>query len=218
MADPAADALSPRLLAQAPHRLMFFVGASNLLLAMVWWTAWLAAARWPGLAMPQPTPYAGWLHAFVMQYQVLPSFIFGFLLTTFPRWMGLPEFERWRYLPVGIGLFGGQLATLLGAMGWEAGIVVGLLMTIAGWSAGLVTLAPLLPLAVAVAALTRTRSVRTGPIGRMLHRTRLDRLPELVQVLLGRVIHPWAAGADRLGSAGPSRAHQPQVDAGQLLA
>ncbi|MET0892873.1 MAG: NnrS family protein [Pseudoxanthomonas sp.] len=144
MADPAADALSPRLLAQAPHRLMFFVGASNLLLAMVWWTAWLAAARWPGLAMPQPTPYAGWLHAFVMQYQVLPSFIFGFLLTTFPRWMGLPEFERWRYLPVGIGLFGGQLATLLGAMGWEAGIVVGLLMTIAGWSAGLVTLAPLL--------------------------------------------------------------------------
>jgi len=144
VADSAAAALSPRLLAQAPHRLMFFVGASNLLLAMLWWSAWLVAARWPVLAMPQPTPYAGWLHAFVMQYQVLPSFIFGFLLTTFPRWMGLPEFERWRYLPVGIGLFGGQLATLLGAMGWEAGIVVGLLMTIAGWSAGLVTLASLL--------------------------------------------------------------------------
>ena len=51
-----------------------------------------------------------------MQYQMLPSFIFGFLLTVFPRWMGLPEIDRWRYLPVGLGLFGGQLATLAGGI------------------------------------------------------------------------------------------------------
>jgi uncharacterized protein involved in response to NO len=136
--------LSPRLLAEAPHRLMFFIGASNVLLAMLWWAAWLASARWPRFAMPDTSIYAGWLHAFVMQYQMLPSFIFGFLLTVFPRWMGLPEFERWRYVPVGIGLFGGQLATLLGALGWKAGIAVGLLMTIAGWLAAISTLAPLL--------------------------------------------------------------------------
>ena len=111
---------------------------------MAWWAAWLTAARWPALTMHQPQPYAGWLHAFVMQYQMLPSFMFGFLLTTFPKWMGLPDFARWRYAPVGLGLFGGQLATLLGALGWEAGIVVGLLMTVAGWLAGLLTLAPLL--------------------------------------------------------------------------
>ncbi len=123
---------------------MFFVGASNVLLAMLWWAAWLVSVRWPQFQMPQPQPYAGWLHAFVMQYQVLASFIFGFLLTVFPRWMGLPEFERWRYVPVGLGLFGGQLATLLGAMGWEAGITVGLLLTLAGWIAVLATLAPLL--------------------------------------------------------------------------
>lgn len=136
--------LSPLLLSHAPHRLMFFIGASNLLLAMLWWAAWLAATRWPALAMPQPTPYAGWLHAFVMQYQVLPSFMFGFLLTTFPRWMGLPDIPRWRYLPVGIGMFGGQIATLLGAVGWEVGIVVGFWMTLAGWIAGLLNLGPLL--------------------------------------------------------------------------
>ena len=82
----------------------------------------------------------------------------------------------------------------------------------------LVTLAAVLPLGVAVAALARRPSVRTGPIGRMLRRTRLDRLPTHVQVLLGRVLHPRAAGAGRLGSASASRAHQPQVDAGQLLA
>ena len=123
---------------------MFFVGASNVLLAMLWWTAWLASTRWPLFAIPQPQPYAGWLHAFVMQYQMLSSFVFGFLLTVFPRWMGLREFERWRYVPVGLGLFGGQLATLLGALGWSAGIVVGLAMTIGGWIAALATLAPLL--------------------------------------------------------------------------
>ena len=144
MADTMAASISPRLLGAAPHRLMFFVGASNVLLAMLWWAAWLASARWPQLAMPQPQPYAGWLHAFVMQYQMLASFIFGFLLTVFPRWLGLAEFERWRYAPVGAGLFGGQIATLLGAMGWEAGITVGLFLTVAGWIAAMTTLAPLL--------------------------------------------------------------------------
>src|SRR5688572_16835191 len=136
--------LSLHRLGDAPHRLMFFVGAGNLLLAMAWWAAWLGALRWPLVEMHQPLAYAGWLHAFVMQYQMLPSFIFGFLLTTFPKWMGQAEFERWRYAPVGVGLFGGQIATLLGAIGWDAGIVVGLFMTMAGWLAGLLTLGPLL--------------------------------------------------------------------------
>lgn len=141
---PPARALSPRLLGHAPHRLMFFVGACNLLLAMAWWTAWLATTRWPQLGLHQPQPYAGWLHAFVMQYQVLPSFFFGFLLTVFPRWLRLPSLPLWRYLPVGLGLFGGQLVTLLGALGWQAGVGLGALLTVAGWSAGLLALGPLL--------------------------------------------------------------------------
>ncbi|RZA20234.1 MAG: NnrS family protein [Lysobacteraceae bacterium] len=136
--------LSPRQLVQAPHRLMFFIGAGNLLLAMLWWAMWVADARWQLFGLRQPTPYAGWLHAFVMQYQMLPSFIFGFLLTVFPRWMGLPELQRWRYVPVGLGLFGGQLATLLGAFGWQSGMVVGTLMTLGGWLAGIAHLLPLL--------------------------------------------------------------------------
>ena len=137
-------AASPRLLAQAPHRLMFFIGATNLLLAMAWWAMWLADVRWQLFGLRQPQPYAGWLHAFVMQYQMLPSFIFGFLLTVFPRWMGLPDLPRWRYVPVGAGLFGGQLATIAGAFGYEPGIIVGFWMTLGGWLAGVLTLGPLL--------------------------------------------------------------------------
>lgn len=124
---------------------MFFIGAGNILLAMLWWAAWLLAARWPDLfPMPQPPVPAGWLHAFVMQYLVLPSFIFGFLLTVFPRWMGLPALERWHYVPVGAGLMGGQLAILVGASGSEVALLVGLLMAVAGWTAGLAILARLL--------------------------------------------------------------------------
>lgn len=142
---PALSSLSPKALAWAPHRLMFFIGSSNLLLAMLWWALWLIGTRWPALlTMHQPQPYAGWMHAFIMQYQMLPSFFFGFLLTTFPKWMGQPEFERWRFKPVGMGLFGGQLATLLGVLGWEVGITVGLWLTLGGWAAGLATLGPLL--------------------------------------------------------------------------
>ncbi|AKC86358.1 NnrS family protein [Pseudoxanthomonas suwonensis] len=137
-ARPAAA--SPRWLAHAPHRLMFFIGAANVLLAMGWWALWLVSARWGLWSMPQLAVPPGWLHAFLMQYLVLPSFVFGFLLTVFPRWMGLPDLERWHYLPVGAGLMGGQLAILLAAAGWEAGLTVGLWMALAGWSAGLAIL------------------------------------------------------------------------------
>ena len=145
MAIATPTPMSVRQLVQAPHRLMFFIGAGNLLLAMAWWACWLLAARFPGMHGPgQPAIYAGWLHAFLMQYQVLPSFMAGFLLTVFPRWMALPEVPLWRYAPVGLGLLGGQLATLAGAFGVGPGLLVGWLMTLAGWIALILTLAPML--------------------------------------------------------------------------
>lgn len=137
------SSLSVANLGRAPHRLMFFIGALNLLLAMAWWALWLAAARWPFLSVPQPDPYAGRLHAFLMQYQVLPSFFFGFLLTVFPRWIGEPDLDRRKALPVGAGLLGGQVLTLAGALGWHPGVIAGAVVTLAGWIAGLVPLARL---------------------------------------------------------------------------
>lgn len=141
---PPDTRMSAGQLLQTPHRLMFFIGASNVLLAMLWWALWLVSLRWPVLSMPNPSIPAGWLHALVMQYMVFPSFIFGFLLTVFPRWMGLPELSRWHYVPVGAGLMGGQLALLLGALGWDVGVLVGLFMALAGWTAGLLILGRLL--------------------------------------------------------------------------
>lgn len=138
----ASFPISPRLLAAAPHRLLFFVGAANVLLAMAWWALFLGAARWPLFALPAaPPPYpAGWMHAFVMQYQVLTPFIFGFLLTVFPRWSNVPALTRWHYVPVGVGLLGGQALTLVGLFGHPHLIFVGLVQSFAGWIAGTVFL------------------------------------------------------------------------------
>ncbi len=144
-AEPAPLGRSPRWLAAAPHRLMFFAGATNVLLAMAWWAAWLVGVRWPGaLTQDYPSVYPGWLHAFVMQYQMLPAFMFGFLLTTFPRWTKQPDIARWRYVPVGVALITGQLATLAGALGSHTLIVIGIALTIVGWTAALSALVPML--------------------------------------------------------------------------
>lgn len=139
------SAISVRRLATAPHRLMFFAGATNILLAMIWWAAWLVASRWPQvLMMRYPPVFPGWVHAFVMLYQMLASFFFGFLLTTFPKWTKQPDVARSRYLPVGLGLMAGQVATLAGALGSHAAIVAGVALTLAGWTAALAVLVPML--------------------------------------------------------------------------
>lgn len=136
--------LSPRLLAAAPHRLLFFVGAANVLAAMAWWAVWLIDARTQWFGLPSPSLPGGWAHAVVMQYQVLTPFIFGFLLTVFPRWMGLPALSRWHYVSVGLGLLGGQVLTLIGLFGLPHLLWLGLLQTLAGWLAGLCFLCALL--------------------------------------------------------------------------
>jgi len=133
----AGASLSPSMLGAAPHRLLFFVGATNVLLAMAWWALWLVDARWQLIGLGQPTLPAGWLHAILMQYLVLPPFIFGFLLTVFPRWMNQPALARWHYVPVGVGLLGGQVLTLAGLLGTPWLLHAGAALTIAGWVFGL---------------------------------------------------------------------------------
>ena len=70
----------------APHRVMFLAGATQGLLAMLWWAADLAA-RHGGLhavpAWPLPAP---WLHAVLMGLGFFTFFIFGFVMTAGPRW------------------------------------------------------------------------------------------------------------------------------------
>lgn len=129
----------PALMASAPHRLMFFAGAAAVIVSMLWWACWLGAAHF-GHAFPQAPVPPGWAHAVFTQYGMLPLFIFGFLLTVFPRWMGQPPFTRRQYVPVFAGVFGGYLVVHLGLLGSKALLVAGMALMLAGWIAGLVAL------------------------------------------------------------------------------
>jgi uncharacterized protein involved in response to NO len=120
--------------------LLFFVGAANVLVAVIWWTAWLSANRWGVMGPPHPPVYAGWMHAVLLQYQVLPAFIFGFLLTVFPRWLARPALTRHAYVPVGLSLLLGQAATLGGMIAAPSLLPAGLAITAIGWLAGLTIL------------------------------------------------------------------------------
>ena len=134
---PPSFPMSPTMLAAAPHRLLFFVGALNVLAAMAWWTFWL----FHPVPMPVNWVMGGWLHGFVLQYQVLPSFMFGFLITVFPRWMGQAEATKLHYVPVGVGLLLGQVLCLAAAFSGSAvALRLGVGLTLLGWGYGLVVL------------------------------------------------------------------------------
>lgn len=129
----------PALLASAPHRMMFFAGASAVIVSMLWWACFLAAA-YAGHAFPAAPVPAGWAHAVFTQYGMLPMFMFGFLLTVFPRWMGQPALTRRAYVPVFAGIFGGYLLAHLGLLGMKPLLVAGIALMLAGWIAGLIAL------------------------------------------------------------------------------
>ncbi len=89
-------------LTAAPHRLMFFVGMTNLLLASAWWALHLVA-RYTGAPLFALDLAVApiWSHSFLMLFTVFAVFFFGFLYTTFPRWMNGPLVPRGTYVATG---------------------------------------------------------------------------------------------------------------------
>lgn len=121
----------------APHRLLFFGGAVQILGVIGWWLPELAA-RVTGTAwLPTPVRPAVWLHAFLMIYGVFPFFIFGFLFTVYPRWMGGPVIPRRLYIPVFAFLFGGVLLFYVGLYLHPLVVSLALLLFAAGWAGAL---------------------------------------------------------------------------------
>lgn len=129
----------PAVLARAPHRMMFFAGACAVLVSLLWWSGFLGSGVL-GYTFPIAPVPAGWAHAVLTQYGMLALFIFGFLLTVFPRWMNQPALRRRDYVPVFAGMFGGYLLSHAGLLGSRAVLIAGLALMLAGWIAGLVVL------------------------------------------------------------------------------
>ncbi len=133
----------PALLASAPHRMMFFAGASAIIVSMLWWACVLAGGYFGHAMPPAPVP-PGWAHAVFTQYGMLPFFIFGFLLTVFPRWMAHPSLSQRHYVPVFLGVFGGYLLAHVGLLDRKPLLLAGLMMMLAGWAYALTVLGRIL--------------------------------------------------------------------------
>jgi len=124
----------------APHRMMFFAGATAVLLSMLWWTLALAAGTWSWAHWPQAPIPTIWAHAMLAQYGMLGPFIFGFTLTVFPRWSGQPELRRGAYVPVFIGVLGGYVLAVIGLLDLRPLLLAGFALLLAGWLYGITRL------------------------------------------------------------------------------
>ncbi len=118
----------------APHRVMFFGGALQSIGVMVWWLLELAT-RYGVVGQPAlwaVTPVAA--HAWLMVYGLFPFFMFGFLMTVFPRWMRGDELPPQRYVPAFLLLLLGSTGFYLGLAYGRTLLVMACASTLAGWA------------------------------------------------------------------------------------
>ena len=124
----------------APHRMFFFGGIMQSLLSMLWWLADLSG-RYGGIY-----PVLSWplspinIHAFLMIYGFFSFFMFGFLMTTFPRWMNGEEVEPRHYIPAFWLMAAGMLIFYAGLFAGKIWLNAGLAIYLAGWGTALFAL------------------------------------------------------------------------------
>jgi len=124
----------------APHRVMFLGGTVQLVLTMLYWAVELSARQFGHSALALPGVPVTALHGFLMIYGLVPFFIFGFLMTTYPRWMNGPLVPRSSYLAAFMALAGGLLLVYAAAWFGRAALIVGVLLVMVGFAIASVAL------------------------------------------------------------------------------
>ena len=145
MASSERSARFPRILLAAPHRLAFLVGTLNVIALALWWLAQMAGLHLIPLNLPSGNLPPTLLHGPAMLYLLLPPFIFGFLMTVFPRWMGYPDLAAGQYGPVAVLLATGSLLAHSGLwLGIDAILMSGFTVFGTGWALALLVLGRLI--------------------------------------------------------------------------
>lgn len=82
----------------APHRKIFFGGALQSIAVMLWWLIELVM-RYGSVGQTLVwTIVPSAAHIYLLIYGLLPFFMFGFLMTVFPRWMNGGEIAAQYYV------------------------------------------------------------------------------------------------------------------------
>ncbi|HQU14762.1 MAG: NnrS family protein [Chromatiales bacterium 21-64-14] len=124
----------------APHRMMMFAGATQMVVALLFWGAELVGrytALWHAPPTVIPATYA---HLFLMVYGLFPFFFLGFLMTTYPRWMDGATIPRRRYVRSFALLASGMLMVYVGLFASRALLAAGVGVYLAGWLTGIYAL------------------------------------------------------------------------------
>ncbi len=130
-----------RILGAAPHRPMFLIGAVQLVLVMLLWLAELAGRA--GVVLAAPLPFvlvSTWAHALLMLYGLFIFFVYGFLFTAFPRWIGASEISRRRYLALALVSVVALVLIYAGLFTGRAVLALGLALHLAGWTGAIMAL------------------------------------------------------------------------------
>jgi len=124
----------------APHRVMFLGGALQSIAVMLWLLVEMAARYGvTGHAVDWPAAPAA-VHGYLMIYGLFPFFIFGFLMTTYPRWMNDREIPARRYVPAFVLLMLGNIGFYAGLLAGRTALFAAVLLALAGWGAALYAL------------------------------------------------------------------------------
>lgn len=116
--------------------MMFLAGALQTVLVMLLWLAELLARAgwWPSLPLVLAST---WAHVFLMLFGLFPFFIFGFLFTVYPRWMGGPVIPAVRYVPVFVFLVMGTVLFYAGLFISTPLVAMALVLQLIGWAGAL---------------------------------------------------------------------------------
>ncbi|MBG7610538.1 MAG: NnrS family protein, partial [Anaerolineae bacterium] len=124
----------------APHRMMFFAGAVQLFLPLLFWSAELFG-RHTDLWAPLDTIISiTWAHGFIMLYGVFSFFIFGFLMTVYPRWMNGELVPKVAYISTFAWLCFGMLLFQIGIFFNITLAAIGVAIFLLGWATGQIAL------------------------------------------------------------------------------
>jgi uncharacterized protein involved in response to NO len=104
-------------------------------LTLVFWSIDLGA-RYAGLYAPLAWPLPPvWLHSLLMIYGLFSFFVFGFLMTALPKWVGARSLSQRQYLPPFLLLVAGW-ATFYLALIVPVLVLPSLALIVAGWGWG----------------------------------------------------------------------------------